>query len=70
MKTVRNAKEWNEYGWLYHMSRIVNGQCLAYDLGITGYEMHYRDVVAWKLRHARQELALAVAEARNLPEFT
>lgn len=71
MKTVSNSKEWTDFGWIYRMYRVVNGKdCLAYYLAIEKREMHYRDVVAWKLRAARRELALAVARSRNLLEFT
>lgn len=71
MKTVRNEKEWTEYGWLYRMTRIVNGKkCLAYHVAFSKHEMHSRAYVAWKLRAARKALACAVVEEKNLLEFT
>lgn len=70
MKTVRNVKEWTDQGWLYSMTRIVGKKCLAHHVAIPKQKMHYRDVVAWRLRSARRELAHAVADERNLPGFT
>jgi hypothetical protein len=70
VKTVSNEKEWTSNGWLYRMRRIVGKQCLAYDLAIPSFEVHHRDVIAWRLRDARAELARAVAEEKNLPGFT
>lgn len=70
MKTVRNVKEWTDQGWLYRMVRIVGKKHLGYNVAIPKQEMHYRDVVAWRLRSARRELALAVAAEKNLPGFT
>lgn len=69
MKRVRNVKEWTPYGeWFYRMQRTVGTKVYQHNLVISKYEMHQRQVVAWKLRDARKALRDHIAH--DLPQFT
>lgn len=67
MNKVCNIKEWSNKGWVYRMYRTVGGKRFGICVAISPPEIHYRDVVACRLRDARALLrqAISVCDADN-----
>lgn len=69
MKEVINSKEWTKHGWRYRMSRTVAKQQVEIHLEIPNQELHYRDIVAMRVREARRKLMREIYRIRLL-QFT
>jgi hypothetical protein len=64
-KRVSNEKEDRGDFVIYYMRRLIGNEVRGYNVAVTRRELEDRDIVAWRLRDARECLMLEVEIARR-----